>query len=223
MRFVDLGRPIQTHMPVFPSVTKTYVGVYRTHQQSLRPGGISAQSSIIMMSDHAGTHVDAPVHFNPEGKSIDQMPIDLMYCKAVMLDFSSKKSGDSVMAEEVEKNLKDAGIYPGDVQAILFKTGAASFYGTDQFYKHYLEIHHGAVRWMSERGIRVWGVDASTIDHSHNRATHMLLRQLEFYHMENLANLDLLPVNSPFVLICVALPFVGASASPLRPIAIIGV
>ena len=75
--------------------------------------------------------------------------------------------------------------------------------------------------WMAEKGIKVWGVDASTVDHAHDRATHMLLRKLEFYHMENLANLDALPVNCSFMLICVALPFVGATASPLRPIAVI--
>ena len=221
MRFVDLGRPIQTLMPVFGTVTRTHVGVYRSHQQSLRPGGISSQTSIIVMSDHAGTHVDAPIHFNPEGKTIDQMPLDLMMGDAVVLDFSNKKSGDSVTVEAVQKKLKDASIAPSAIKVILFKTGAAELYGTEQYFKHYLEIHHKAVQWMAENGIKLWGVDASTIDHAHDRATHMLLRKLEFYHMENLANLDALPVNSPFTLICIALPFVGATASPLRPIAIL--
>jgi kynurenine formamidase len=221
MRFVDLCRPIQTQMPVFPSVLKTFVGVYRGHSESLRPGGVSSQTNIIIMSDHAGTHVDAPIHFSPNGKTIDKMPLDLMFGEAVLLDFSDKKSGDSVMAEEVEKRLSNAKINPGHLKAILFKTGAAPLYGTDAYFKHYLEIHHETVRWMARQGIRLWGVDASTIDHAHNRATHMLLRELEFYHMENLANLDTLPVNFPFTLACVSLPFVGATASPLRPLAIL--
>jgi len=221
MRYIDLAYPIQTQMPVFPSVLKTFVGVYRGHKESLRPGGISSQSSVIVMSDHAGTHVDAPIHFNPDGKTIEKMPLDLMIGEAVVLDFSYKTSGDSVTAEEVEKKLKDAKINPGQLKAILFKTGAAPLYGTEQYFKHYLEIHHETVRWMAKQGIRLWGVDASTIDHSHNRATHMLLRELEFYHMENVANLDSLPVGIPFTLVCVALPFTGATASPLRPIAIL--
>ena len=221
MRFVDLARPIQTQMPVFPSVLKTFVGVYRGHKESLRPGGVSSQSSIIVMSDHAGTHVDAPIHFNPEGKTVEKMPLDLMVGEAVMMDFSSKKSGESVTVDDVEKKLKNAKIAPGQIKAILFKTGAAPLYGTDGYFKHYLEIHCDTVRWMFNQGIKLWGVDASTVDHSHNRTTHMLLRELEFYHMENLANLDALPENTPFTLMCVALPFVGATASPLRPLAMI--
>jgi kynurenine formamidase len=221
MRFVDLCRPIQTQMPVFPTVLKTFVGVYRGHNESLRPGGVSSQTSIIVMSDHAGTHVDAPIHFSPNDKTIDKMPLDLMFGEAVVLDFSDKKSGDSVMSEEVERKLDDAKIDPRRLNAILFKTGAAPLYGTDAYFKHYLEIHPETVRWMAKEGILLWGVDASTVDHAHNKATHMLLRELEFYHMENLANLDALPANSPFTLACVALPFVGATASPLRPLAIL--
>lgn len=221
MRLVDLSYPIQTQMPVFPSVLKTFVGVYRGHGESLRPGGVSSQTSIIVMSDHAGTHVDAPIHFSPGGKTIEKMPLDPMVGEAVLLDFSNKKSGESVAAEEVETKLKDAGIDGRPIKTILFKTGAATFYGTEEYFKHYLEIHHETVRWMANRGIILWGVDAPTIDHAHNRATHMLLRELEFYHMENLANLDALPLNSIFTLACIPLPFVGATASPLRPIAIL--
>jgi kynurenine formamidase len=221
MRFVDLGHPIQTQMPVFPSIMKTFVGVYRSHKENTRPGGVSSQTNIIVMCDHAGTHVDAPIHFNPDGTSIDQMPLDLMVGEAVLLDFTDKKSGDVVTVKDVEGKLKDAGIGPGKINAILFKTGAGPLYGTDKYYQHYLEIHRDTVRWMASCGIKLWGVDASTIDSAPGRETHMLLRELEFYHMENLANLDALPVNVIFTLTCVALPFVGATASPLRPIAIL--
>lgn len=221
MRFVDLGHPIQTQMPVFPSLAKTFVGVYRSHKESLRPGGVSSQTNIIVMCDHAGTHVDAPVHFNPDGKTIDQMPLELMVGEAVVLDFTDKKSGNSVTAADVEKKLTDAAINPGQIKAILFKTGAGPLYGTDQYFKHYLEILPETVRWMANEGIKLWGVDASTIDCAPKRETHMLLRELEFYHMENVANLDALPVNVPFTLACIALPFMGATASPLRPIAIL--
>jgi kynurenine formamidase len=221
MRFIDLGHPIKTQMPVFPSVLKTFVGVYRGHEESLRPGGVSSQTSIIIMSDHAGTHVDAPVHFAPGGKTIEKMPMDVMVGDAVLLDFSHKKSGDVITAGDVEQKLKENKIDPASIKAILFKTGAAPLYGTDAYFSHYLEIRHDTVKWMAGRGILLWGVDASTVDSPPGRSTHMLLRELEFYHMENLANLDALPVNTPFTLACIALPLVGATASPLRPIAIL--
>lgn len=64
---IDLSWPIHTNMPVFPMVLKTFVGIYMGHKDSFRPPNLSSQTNIIVMSDHAGTHIDAPLHFNPDG------------------------------------------------------------------------------------------------------------------------------------------------------------
>ena len=60
----DLSQPIQTNIPVFLLILKTYVGAYMGHKETFQPPNISSQSNIIVMSDHAGTHIDAPIHFN---------------------------------------------------------------------------------------------------------------------------------------------------------------
>ena len=91
---IDLSRPIHTGMPVFPAITKTFLGAYQGHQETFRPPNFSVQTNILMMSDHAGTHIDAPIHFNPDGTGIDQFPIDLSLGQAVLQDFSFKKSGE---------------------------------------------------------------------------------------------------------------------------------
>jgi kynurenine formamidase len=31
----------------------------------------------ISMSEHVGTHIDAPFHFNPEGWTTDQIPLEV--------------------------------------------------------------------------------------------------------------------------------------------------
>src|SRR3989304_7977807 len=84
---IDLSWPIHTNMPVFPMVLKTFLGVYMGHKDSFRPPNLSSQTNILVMSDHAGTHIDAPLHFNPEGTGIDQMPLDKMIGNAMMQDF----------------------------------------------------------------------------------------------------------------------------------------
>jgi len=218
---IDLSRPIHTLMPVFPAVPKTYLGAYRNHQESLRPDGISHQSNILVMSDHAGTHIDAPLHFNPVGTGIDQMPLDIMFGNAVMQDFSYKKSGDSVTTGEVKKNLTRVGVDPKDLTYILFRTGAAELYQTDAYMSHYLEITAEAVEWMLDHGILVFGVDASTVDHAKDRATHLLMRKRPCYHIENLTNLHKLPQDRIFTFICAPLILKDSSASPFRALALV--
>jgi kynurenine formamidase len=218
---IDLSRPIHTKMPVFPAISKTYLGVYLGHKDTLRPGNISSQTNILVMCDHAGTHIDSPIHFNPEGTSIDKMPIDSMVGNAVMQDYSFKKNAESITAAEVEENLKKINVDPGDLKFILFKTGAGEYYDTDEYLSKYLEVRADAVEWMLDRGILVFGVDASTVDHAKDRATHMVMRKRVCYHIENLANLDKLPRDRIFTFICNPLLMLNSSAAPFRALALV--
>ena len=208
-------------MPVFPAISKTYLGIFLGHQDTLRPGGISSQANILVMCDHAGTHIDSPLHFNPEGTGIDKMPLDLMVGNAVMQDYSFKKTGESITAAEVEENLKKINVSPRDLKYILFRTGAAEYYDTDEYLSKYLEVRKDAVEWMLDQGILVFGVDASTCDHAKDRATHMLMRKRVCYHMENLANLDKLPRDRTFTFVCTPLMMLNSSASPVRALALV--
>jgi kynurenine formamidase len=218
---IDLSRPIHTKMPVFPAISKTYLGVFLGHNDTLRPGGISSQANILVMCDHAGTHIDSPLHFNPEGTGIDKMPLDLMVGNAVLQDYSFKKNTESITAAEVEENLKKISVNPRDLKYILFKTGAGEYYDSDEYLSKYLEVRADAVEWMHDRGIMVFGVDASTCDHAKDRATHMLMRKRVCYHMENLANLDKLPQDRIFTFVCTPLMMLNSSASPVRAVALV--
>ena len=56
------------------------------------------------MSDHAGTHVDAPKHFDPTpgALSIDQMPIEDFYTEAICLDLSHVELKATISVQEME-------------------------------------------------------------------------------------------------------------------------
>lgn len=55
------------------------------------------ESKLLMFSDHVATHVEAPSHFNPDGKTIDQMPVDLVFERpAVWVDLSHTRQRDSI-------------------------------------------------------------------------------------------------------------------------------
>ena len=218
---IDLSWPIHTNMPVFPMILKTFVGTYMGHKDSFRPPNLSSQTNIIVMSDHAGTHIDAPLHFNPEGTGIDQMPVDKMIGSAMMQDFSSKSNGESVTLPEVQKNFDQVGVDPRTLRYLLFRTGAAEYYHTDQYMSHFLEIKADLVEWLLDQGILVFGVDASTVDRAKDRATHMLMRKRPCYHIENLRNLDKLPQDRIFTFVCTSLALRDSSGSPVRALALV--
>ena len=49
----------------------------------------------------------------------------------------------------------------------------------------------------------------------------MLMRKRPCYHMENLANLEKLPQDKVFTFVCTPLLLRGASASPVRALALV--
>jgi kynurenine formamidase len=112
-------------------------------------------------------------------------------------------------------------VNPKDLKYILFRTGAAELYHTEQYFSHYLEIHVETAEWMLDQGILIFGVDANTCDHAKDKATHMLMRKRPCYHIENRANLDQLPQDAMFTFMCAPLLLKGSSASPVRALAMI--
>ena len=50
---------------------------------------------------HAGTHVDAPIHIVPNGKSIDELPLDAFVGTGAVISVK-KNGGEEVTAKDLE-------------------------------------------------------------------------------------------------------------------------
>jgi len=220
-QLIDLTRPIYHGMFVWYKTPLVDIKVLKRHEETGREDGVSFQANLVLMSDHTGTHLDSTLHFDPNGHGVDEVPLDLLYGPAVVLDFSYKEACSSISKEELESALKEAKIAPENLKVVLFRTGANEEFGSEAYLNHYLEIRKEAAEWLIDQGIKVLGVDACTIDHDRDRATHMLARKKPFYHIENLTNLDRVPEKRIFTFVGLPLPLVGATASPIRAVAII--
>lgn len=212
-RILDLSQPIGPGISQFPG----HPPIRITPLPRKGPANMVAE---ITMPDHSSTHIDALIHFDPAGETIDKLPLDYCYGDAMVLDFSHKRSGEVITASQVQEAVAALGlnIRAGDI--VLFRTGADRFWGTDQYNQYVVGIGVDAVRWMVERGVMVFGVDAVTIDADTTRPAHLLVKEFEYYHMENLANLDKAP-RGRFKFAAFPLNLVGASASPVRAVAIL--
>lgn len=189
---------------------------------------------------HTGTHMDAPWHFGPtaEGrpaKTIDQVPLEWCYGDGVLLDFRHKKDGDIIGTADLERELARIGysIKPGDIVLIMVLGG--DLYLQDPGYPgRGAGLDRDAVLWLCDRGVKVIGTDAWSLDiplslmaREYNEGkreylwpAHFAGREREYCHIEKLANLEQLPRPYGFKFACFPIKIARASAAWCRAVAI---
>ena len=181
------------------------------------------QTSMLAFSDHVSTHIDAPAHFHPAGKTIDEMPPELfMETPALWLDCSGKEPGEEIAPGELAEALSAAGeeINPGD--AVLIYTGCSRRWGKPDYRQCVRPMSPGAVKWLLGRGVGLFGVDGPEIDTDPIEwPAHKLLREHDFYIIENLALWPtVIELPHRFQMIAAPLAIRGATAAPCRVVAI---
>ncbi len=190
---------------------------------------------------HTGTHLDAPYHFGPlvAGKpalTIDKVPLQWCIGDGVLIDVSNRPGPAPIDLPEVAAELArlDYRIKPFDI--VLFKTGAARFYGQCEYRTAHPGVAPAAVAWLIQQGVRIMGIDAFSFDKPFDRMaqeyyrtrdpetlwpTHLLGRTMEYCHIENVGDLDVLPSPTGFRVICMPIPIANASAGWVRLVAIV--
>jgi len=203
------------------------------------PGGLGWAHDVLTLDVHAGTHIDAPWHYHPtsEGKparTIDQMPLELAYGDGVVMDMRHKKPGEVIGVADFQEVLRriDYRTKVGDI--VLVMTGTDKHWDTPQ-YAEYPGVSREGTIWLVDQGVRVVGTDAPGWDRSfHYQAEefqktgdrsliwegHFAGIEREYYQMEKLANLDLLPAHG-FKVCCFPVKIKGASAAWIRAVAIV--
>ena len=109
MKLHDVSVLLSDKLPIWPGDP----GITVKLTSSLARGDV-ANVSLIEMGVHTGTHIDAPFHFEPDGKTVDQLPIETLIgpCRVIeMLDVK-----ESIGLSALEK------LDLGGATRILFKT-----------------------------------------------------------------------------------------------------
>lgn len=204
------------------------------------PEGNGWANDNVAMNAHSGTHVDAPWHYYPTcggkpARTIDQMPLEWFYGDGVVLDFRHKERGGIISAGEVQAALDKIGyrLKPGDI--VMIQTGADKSWGRPEYFTAGAGMSAEATRWLIEQGIHTMGIDAwgwdqpfwamkerfkQTGDPGVIWEAHRVGRDLEYSHIEKLANLDALPRPYGFKVACFPVKLTGGSAGWARVVAI---
>lgn len=111
------------------------------------------------MSDHSGTHVDAPKHFGPGGASIDELPLEDFYTSAIALDLSHVELRAAISVREMEEALKkaDEQIREGDTVLVYMAFNKRVGFDEPRWQHDFPGLHPDAVRWLADRGCKMFG------------------------------------------------------------------
>ena len=115
------------------------------------------------MTDHTGTHIDAPLHFVPGGKPIDEADLSALYSMpGVFLDFTAVSCFHKIDAGDVERELKQYGSIPEDA-FIMLHTGTGWYSNTQEYFNSPFITPAAAERIIRLRPVAV-GVNGPTVD-----------------------------------------------------------
>ena len=118
----------------------------------------------------AGTHLCAPAFFSADRDgeprlTVDQVPLDWCYGEGLLLDFSGRPGVAPISLEEVRGEVERVGAEPGEGTIVLVSTGAAERFADDPAYADSAPgVAAEAVAWLLDRGVRVVGIDAESLD-----------------------------------------------------------
>lgn len=222
MKIVDLTVPLYDGLQSFPTHPKVTVIDFVTHAFSAAryiPPCKGYASKLVLLSDHGGTHLDAPFHFFAEGKTIDEVPLETTFGEAVFIDVSDRDMSQAITADMLEDRLKktDTEVRKGDI--VLIRGWAGEWNG--EGFHHAAALDISAAKWLSAKEIKSVGVDLANADTGSDmlRPVHLELLGKAIGIMENLTNFDKL-TKRRFFFMGIPLYIKGLSGSPIRALAV---
>ena len=164
IKIYDLSIPIGISTPPWP----TYEPLQVKYFKRLAPNGANGQ--LVTHSNHVGTHLDGPRHFDTAGRDIAALELTKLCAPGVVVDLSDMAEDFGIYTpEDIEKRVE---VREGDI--LIINTGYHK-YGFDQpeaDERRYMLRHPGPsldfIKWVREKKIKWLGVDCGSADHPMN-------------------------------------------------------
>jgi len=202
--YLDISVPLRggmAHWPGDPAV--------RIRPLARIGRGVECNLTALSMCVHAGTHMDAPLHYLAKGVSIDRMPVEATVGRARVIEIAHPVAIEP-------KELRHHRIRRGE--RLLFRTRNSERQWTDSnhFFGDYVHISPDGARFLADRGVRTVGVDYLSVGSPgpDGADTHRILLRAGIWIIEGL---DLSKVTAgAYELICLPLRIPGADGAPAR-------
>ena len=170
--------------------------------------GDSNNSSSIHTSAHAGTHVDAPFHFVPEGATIESLPLDIFIGPARV---SAIEPGRRITATDVT-----GAALQGETR-VLFKTRNSSLLRKSEYDPSFASFSVDGAKALVDLGVRLVGLDYLSAAAADEQVP--VHRAFLDHGVVLLEGIDLSAVPpGRYELICFPIKIAGSDGAPCRAV-----
>jgi arylformamidase len=206
-RIYDVSLPVLDGGLVYPGNPPIQIGA----QQAIAQGA-GANVSALAFGSHTGTHVDAAKHFFDDGQTIDQLPLDRLIGRALLV--AVPDDVDAVTADHLAR------LDLGDHTRVLIRTRNSAYNQEREFRRDYTYLAPDGAEFLAARGVELVGVDYLSIEQfrSGHHRTHRTLLERAIVIVEGLALADV-PAGE-YQLICLPLRLAGLDGAPARAVLI---
>ena len=209
---IDLTLTISESIPSFPGSPKPQF----IHWSNLKENGYNLE--LLFLSSHTGTHLDAPYHFAKNGVKIDQIPLDRLLGKAILIKLQKTKNTAITKSDIIlfEKNNYKIPNY----SSIFFYTGWQKNLKNNNYFTENPGLDISSAKYLTSKKVNLIGIDSPSIDHGQDMSfnVHNILSKNNILIVENLTNLNKITTKE-FNFTILPLKLKDATGSPVRAIA----
>ncbi|MFD1436359.1 arylformamidase [Kroppenstedtia eburnea] len=200
--WIDISQRLEEGVPVWPGDTPFS---YRLTWSKEESGSVNVGQ--ITMSTHTGTHIDAPFHFDEEGKQVIDLDLDLYIGRARVIHLPDPKQ---IGIEELQsENLEG-------VTRLLIRT--ETWIDRSAFPGAIPPVAPELAPYLAEKGVRLLGLDLPSVDplDSKELPAHHALTSHGIHILEGIVLGGVDPGD--YQLAALPLPLAQADGSPVRAV-----
>jgi arylformamidase len=174
--------------------------------------GAAANVSKLSLGVHTGTHVDAPVHFDPRAAGVDKIPLDALFGPARVIAIKDPR-------EITVRELAAAKLKAGERILLKTKNSPRAWKQWAKFDERAVHLTGDAARLLAEREVLTVGIDYLSVGGyaaGNGEEVHHALIGAGVWIIEGL-DLSKVPAG-PCDLICLPIKLAGADGAPARAI-----
>src|SRR5262245_45311655 len=202
----DVSVQLSNDLPVWPSGPPIRL---KSTPHLTRDKTYTIHETVIQISSHMGTHIDAPYHFVENGKRLNEIPLDRLVGKATVFEIPRVRS----IGERELKPLEWDGI-----ERVLFKTENSKHWHDGKFYEDFVYLEPEGAEFLIERGVRLVGIDYRSIKKfmAEKHLTHFALLEKDVVVIEGLDLSHVAP--GEYSMVALPLNLLGTDGGPTRVI-----
>ena len=168
MRFLDLTRPINEGIPVYPGDPLFESRPFAEHDSD------GFHGTRYVVGSHLGTHLDAPFHFFLDGETLDSFPVDFFCAQAACINVAPLVGPDSPRRRERVDRARPVALTVDDLAPfepvfdatpiVLLRSGWSARAGAPEYYEDFPSLSPDLCDWLADYpALRILGLETPSL------------------------------------------------------------